>query len=130
MDRKEVLRLRLDGETYQSIADKTEVSRQRIQQILSPPAAIRKLIVARAEGRCQGCGIKVGKSGHVHHIGNTGEDYHDIDNLKLLCISCHRKAHCNLYIKAKKVVPSAKGRMVPSAKARATYFSMVSLGKE
>jgi len=88
-----MLLLRLNGFTYNDIAHKAGVSRQRVQQILSPPKNIKDLVVNRANGKCEGCGIRVGHSGHIHHINNEDEDYNDTDNLQLLCISCHRKAH-------------------------------------
>lgn len=88
-----MLAMRLDGFTYQQIADKFNVSRQRIQQILSPPKAIRNYVVEKFKGRCADCGINVGKSGHIHHENSDFEDYNDINNLELLCISCHGKRH-------------------------------------
>jgi len=90
-----MLIMRLDGYTYQEIANKAGVSRQRVQQLLSPPQVIRNIAYKRASGRCQSCGVLVGKSGHVHHMGSNGgeEDYNDVDNLQLLCLSCHRKIH-------------------------------------
>lgn len=89
-----MLKMRLAGQTYQAIANEAGISRQRVQQILSPPPAIRRLIVKRSRGNCQDCGIRVGSSGHVHHMGDiTIEAYDDIDSLQLLCPSCHRKAH-------------------------------------
>ncbi len=93
MDKKEMLVLRLDGFTYQYIADKAKVSRQRVQQILSPPKAIRQFVVEKYHGRCADCGIYVGDSGHVHHQNTLEEDYQDINNLFLLCVSCHRQRH-------------------------------------
>src|SRR3972149_3861748 len=93
MTREELLKLRLDGCTYQSIADKAGISRQRVQQLLSPPKAIRDIVCSRADGRCQRCDVQVGKSGHVHHTGNARENYNDLDNLQLLCVSCHKAAH-------------------------------------
>lgn len=88
-----MLKLRLEGRTYQHIASKAGVSRQRIQQILSPPAPIRNYVVEKYEGYCFKCGIYVGYGGHVHHDGGNGEDYDDAENLLLLCISCHRRVH-------------------------------------
>lgn len=86
--------LRLEGRTYQYIADKVGVSRQRIQQLLSPPKAIRDYVVRKYDGYCSKCGIYVGSSGHIHHEGANGEeDYNDIENLQLLCIACHRGKH-------------------------------------
>lgn len=96
MDKSEMLRMRLDGSTYASIAGKAGVSRQRIQHILSPPSSVANSIRAQCKGRCSSCTILVGKSGHIHHkkvSGKTEDDYNDISNLTLLCISCHREAH-------------------------------------
>ena len=94
MDKKQVLKLRLDGMTYQQIGSMFSVSRQRIQQILSPPPEIKQVIQDRFEGKCAICGILVGGKGHLHHRNNNGmEHYQDVDNLQLLCISCHRREH-------------------------------------
>ena len=94
MDKKEILELRLEGRTYQYIADKAGVSRQRIQQIISPPKEIRDFVVNKYSGYCAGCGLYVGIGGHVHHENSDSEEnYNDIENLRLLCISCHRKKH-------------------------------------
>lgn len=88
-----MLKMRLDGYTYQYIAGKTGVSRQRVQQLLSPPKVVRKYIVNKYGGQCIDCGIFVGRSGHIHHNNMGNETYEDIDNLILLCISCHRMRH-------------------------------------
>ena len=89
-----MLRLRLEGHTYQYIANNTGLTRQRIQQILSPPRAIRDYMIKKYSGLCVDCGILVGKSGHVHHENMDSEEkYDDIDNLVLLCCSCHRTRH-------------------------------------
>lgn len=99
-----MLRMRLEGYTYQEIGKKFKVSRQRVQQQISPPSGVRRQVVKKAKGRCQGCGIVVGLSGHIHHkslaLGKYGlkkgqliEDYKDMKNLELLCISCHRLRH-------------------------------------
>lgn len=85
--------MRLDGMTYEAIAKAKGITRQRVQQLISPPPQIRKYIVEKADGLCEDCGILVGNSGHIHHEGNNGENYNDIENLKLLCISCHRAYH-------------------------------------
>ena len=92
---KEMLRQRLEGYSYKSISRSFNLTRQRVQQILSPPRQIKEFIFGKYNNCCSECGLFVGRSGHIHHIGNNGEDYQDIDNLKLLCISCHRKAHNN-----------------------------------
>ncbi len=94
--REDALKLRLDGQTYRQIGTALGVSRQRIQQILSPPTAVRNMVVERAGGLCQDCGVGVGYSGHVHHKYGAEENYNDLFNLQLLCLSCHRKAHPSL----------------------------------
>ena len=55
---------------------------------------LRNQIRERDKGRCQECGLKVGKEtgfeGHLHHIvpkSDGGED--QIDNLITLCFFCH-----------------------------------------
>lgn len=91
----EVLRLRLSGLPYRAIAERLGVSRQRIQQLISPPPAITNFVRNRANGLCQQCGIQVA-SGHIHHKGSSGlepDRYNDLANLQYLCVSCHRIAH-------------------------------------
>lgn len=92
-----MLNLRLDGLTYSQIAQQAGLSRQRIQQILSPPSDIRKMVVEKYKGRCADCGLLVPRQGHVHHENSDSvEDYQDIPNLCLLCVSCHRRRHLTL----------------------------------
>ena len=91
-----ILEDRFAGLTYGQIAGKLGISRQRVQQLISPPSYIRQLIVDRARGKCQICGLQVNGSGHVHHKSCIGEDYNDTENLQLLCVSCHRKQHGKL----------------------------------
>ena len=90
------LRMRLNGSTYAEIGRSLKVSRQRVQQRLSPPVEIRDFVVTKFKGLCVVCDLKVGKSGHVHHKksnGATENHYNDINNLLLLCLSCHRRVH-------------------------------------
>ena len=94
--KKGMLIMKLEGHTYREIAVKAGVSVPRVQQLLSPPRAVRNIVYKRANGKCQSCGILVrGRSGHIHHAGNHNEeeDYNDVDNLQLLCPSCHKTAH-------------------------------------
>ena len=92
---EQMLLLRLDGATYQAIGDVAGISRQRVQQILRPPMALRRTIVAQYNGRCEDCGVRVGLAGHLHHKDLAVElgQWNDVDNLELLCISCHRMRH-------------------------------------
>ena len=92
----EILELRLAGLSFAEISRRVGVSRQRVQQILAPPKPIRDQVIARAEGRCQECGIEVGASGHVHHGSpehRDGDWYNQIERLILLCVSCHKRVH-------------------------------------
>jgi len=94
--RTQALALRLEGLSFAEIGERVGLSRQRIQQILSPDPAVRSSVVERAEGRCQRCGLHVGTTGHVHHRkskGATPDDYNDDVNLRLLCPTCHRVEH-------------------------------------
>jgi len=94
---EQAFKLRLAGYSYAEIGKKMTVSRQRIQQLLSPPARIRDRVITSAQGKCQGCDLFVGSNGHIHHKGikriETQDDYNKINNLVLLCISCHSRAH-------------------------------------
>ena len=86
---------RLEGKTYQQIARELGISRQRVQQLISPPRDIRDLVSERAGGKCEECGI-LPRDPHIHHKGAVGlgpDIYNDAINLQLLCASCHRKAH-------------------------------------
>jgi len=88
-----MLRLKLDGHSYQHIGELAGISRQRVQQLLSPPAAVRRIVVNAYNGRCANCGIHVGYTGHVHHKGQEAESYNHIEQLELLCPTCHRVKH-------------------------------------
>ena len=92
----DALLLRLEGFTYARIARRLKISRQRIQQLLSPPPEVQFRVSMKARGNCEKCGVFLGSRGHVHHksaVGKTPEDYQDENNLQYLCISCHRRTH-------------------------------------
>lgn len=89
------LNLWLKGLTYTEIGRRMGYSRQRAQQIIAPPTAIRNAIKKRAEGRCEHCGVEL-EGGHIHHLGSDGrtpENYNDMANLVYLCILCHGICH-------------------------------------
>ena len=90
----ELLKEKISGKTYVQIAGEQGVSRQRIQQILSPIQAIRLFFFKKHNHRCVQCDTYVGTHGHIHHK-ELIENYQDIDNLELLCKSCHSRIHAH-----------------------------------
>lgn len=91
--RQSIISMRLEGMTYSAISKKLGISRQRVEQIASPPTDILAALRERAGGRCEICGLYIGKAGHAHHKGKDSETYEDINELQYLCISCHRRCH-------------------------------------
>ena len=92
------LELRLEGYTYAAIGKKLGVCRQRIQQLLRPPADLYNIMKRRASDRCESCGILIQPGrGHAHHKQNRellmADDFNDLKSLLYLCLSCHRSAH-------------------------------------
>ena len=93
---EEVRDMVLDGNTYAEIARRCGVSRQRVQQIISPPRHIMAKVKERAQGRCEDCGILIHKGAHLHHVNGDKIDpvkFNGIENIKYLCLGCHRKEH-------------------------------------
>lgn len=94
--RKRITTLFIKGLTYGEIATKVGVSRQRVQQIVRPPADIYNKVRDRAKACCQKCGISVPIGGHVHHLkaeGRTVNNINNVNNLQYLCRTCHRIEH-------------------------------------
>ncbi len=106
--------LRLSGQTYQAIASQAGISRQRVQQLLSPPKVIRDIVIHKYDGKCALCGVEVGVSGNVHHEEGNGEDnYQEINNLLLLCVSCHILKHNktpNVDVRAKRATSRVRNK--------------------
>lgn len=89
-------RMLLDGLTYMEIARRFGVSRQRVQQIVSPPKYIVQVVSRRAKGRCENCGIIIRTGGQLHHVNNDDanlDNVDDVGNIEYLCLSCHRMRH-------------------------------------
>lgn len=81
--RAEIISLKVQGWTYQHIADKFDVSSSAVvRSILTQKD--RDKLVKQANGRCEGCGLEAAKL-TVHH-----EDY-ATDAIRILCASCHSK---------------------------------------
>ena len=89
-----IFKLFREGLTYAAIASKVGLSRQRVQQIVRPPKPIYDAVKAKADGKCEECGVVV-SNGHIHHANGAGENFNDMENLQYLCPGCHRKAHSN-----------------------------------
>ena len=65
----------------------------------------RMAVFERAYGRCESCGLPCGSVGlrngfwrvlgaHVHHVRpRAAGGGHELSNLKLLCVECHRHEH-------------------------------------
>ena len=86
-----VTELVLSGKTYKETGDLLGITRQRAQQLNKPSPIVIRQLKARANSRCEYCGILL-KHGHVHHITKTNPiKYHQLENLKYLCISCHTR---------------------------------------
>lgn len=92
MNKKQLLAEKMTGKTYAEIAKEHGVSRQRIQQLLSPSRSIKEYVIRIYHNHCVRCGVEVGDSGHIHHK-QLITNYQDIENLELLCISCHISLH-------------------------------------
>lgn len=88
--------LKLSGHTYAQIGDRYHISRQRVQQLLSPPPETRNLVVAKFHGLCCDCGLFVGIRGSIHHEGDSMDTFNGAASLRLLCRACHRKLHARL----------------------------------
>lgn len=120
--RTHALNLKLLGHSYASIGRALGVSRQRAQQLISPPGPIRKRVVEIARGLCEKCSVLVGQSGHVHHKGNGSiEDFNDIDNLQLLCVSCHLKAHGGEPAVTKSVAQPPEAQIIDGLETRSCH---------
>ena len=86
----------LDGDSYQTIGDRFAISRQRVQQLVRPHPMLLEGVKSRAGGRCEICGIKLNKGGHIHHINSKDAPpsvYNSLSNMLYVCISCHRREH-------------------------------------
>ena len=80
--------------------DKNKTYHERYQKFYNSPEwkALRNYKFGMADGLCENCKKKgiVRAGREVHHIIPIEEDYSkrlDVDNLILLCPSCHQEAH-------------------------------------
>lgn len=89
--RQRALGMWLTGMTFTDIAKEMGVSRQWVQEMLTPPPALRKATYARAQGKCQVCGMHLGRNAH-YHSEPTGPIEDFSKPLVMLCCACHRQA--------------------------------------
>ena len=126
-----MIELKLRGETYQKIGEMAGVSRQRVQQKTAPPPKIKNIIFEKYDGICQECGKQTKKNkGHIHHNNGNGtfpENYNDIENLVLVCTSCHRTLHA-IPTEAK-ICPTCKKSFKPLKYKKKKYCSSECLHK-
>lgn len=96
-DVTQMLSLRQEGFSYAAIGQKFEISRQRVQQILSYAyEGYKEMVRQRANGRCEICGLPEDEHCRkltYHHKEPITEGYNKPDNILLVCISCHRVLH-------------------------------------
>jgi len=102
MDLKLIVKEKSKGLSYSDIAKKYNVSRQYIQECVSPSNKLRREIYEMYDYKCNSCGALVGESGHIHHIKYKYNILNNIKNLQLLCRVCH------LYLNKKKPYPSCR----------------------
>ena len=90
--RKRALGMWLKGMTFTAIAKEMDVSRQWVHEMLVPSKDFRQAVYDKARGKCQSCGMHLGRNGH-YHSEPTGPIDDFTMPLVLLCCVCHSKAH-------------------------------------
>ena len=102
LSREEMLDLRIEGNSFQRIADEAGITRQAVSLILTPPVDVRDSIYQRHDDRCAHCGLRCitrtedttkNISGHLHNTRGGDLNWNTPETLILLCASCHRIEH-------------------------------------
>ena len=102
LSREEMLDLRIEGNSFQRIADAAGVTSQAVSLILTPPVDIRDSIYHRHDDRCAHCGLRVitrtegttkNVAGQLHNTRGGDLNWNTPETLILLCASCHRIEH-------------------------------------
>ena len=88
--KQQIARMIISGKTYQQVSGEMGISRQRVQQLNRPDTDTILQLKVRAKNRCEKCDIPL-MCGHIHHISENVIDYHGLNNLQYLCVSCHTK---------------------------------------
>lgn len=93
----QMLRARQEGLSYAAIGRVHDISRQRVQQLLSKIYnGYQEVIRQRANDCCEVCRrseVDNGRELSHHHKELIVEGYNKPDNILLVCIPCHRKLH-------------------------------------
>ena len=82
---------------------------ERVEEERAIPRVIKEDVYKRDKGACTKCGSK--KNLHYHHIKKFSDGgLHSVDNIKLLCASCHAEEHKgeSEYYLLKSIVKRAK----------------------
>ncbi len=69
----------------------------RFDERMPIPNSVRRVLLERSDGRCEECGRRSSRTVrlHTHHLdGNPLNNI--LENLRVLCASCHGKAHREL----------------------------------
>ena len=96
IDRETAFRLAfVECQTFTEIAEKYGVSKQRIQQLVSAPPAIRKFVHENSKKVCRECGAPVVlRDMQVHEQGaGLVDNYDNISMLICMCRDCHVTEH-------------------------------------
>ena len=89
---EKMARLKRQGLTYAEIGELYRMSRQRVQQVVSPPPEIANEVRKRANSRCENCKLEL-QDGDIHHKDWNVPEPNSLDNLSYLCVACHMLVH-------------------------------------
>jgi len=89
---EKLARLKRQGLTYAEIGELYHMSRQRVQQIVSPPPEIANEVRRRSNSKCENCKIEL-QDGDIHHKSWDVAQPNALENLQYLCVACHMLLH-------------------------------------
>lgn len=100
---QQMLELRIEGSSLQQIADIAGVTRQAVGLVLRPPLHVREYIYQRYNDMCGNCNLRIitrttggcikNHAGHIHNSKGGDLDWDTLEDLVLLCNSCHKQKH-------------------------------------
>ena len=89
--RRQVLRMKKEGQSYREIGDLFGFSRQRAQQLIAPTEEERKKVMEKYNGECFFCSAQRCGNGHRLHLHHIYREESDTMTMVPLCDSCHLK---------------------------------------